>query len=279
MEASRERLTGKNRVVIKIGSSSLTHELTGNLNLQKMEHLVRILCDLRNQGMDVILVSSGAIAAGRKVLGLPERPKKMSLKQACAAAGQANLMMIYQKLFYEYHQISGQILMTKYSVMDAKSLENITNTFEELLGLGVIPIVNENDTVATEEIDFGDNDRLSAIVAAITGADLLILLSDIDGLYTDDPSKNSEAVFIPEVERLTDRYRSMGKESAGAAGTGGMAAKLAAAELAVSAGADMVIANANDLENIYRILKGERVGTWFAADKDEQFDLRDYLKA
>ena len=277
MESSRERLTAKKRVVVKIGSSSLTHELTGNLNLQKMERLVRVLCDLKNQGMDVILVSSGAIAAGRKVLGLPERPKKMSLKQACAAVGQANLMMIYQKLFFEYHQISGQILMTKYSVMDEKSRTNIENTFEELLSLGAIPIVNENDTVATEEIDFGDNDRLSAIVAAITGADLLILLSDIDGLYTDDPSVNPDAQFISEVPKLSAEYRRMGKESRSAAGTGGMAAKLAAAQIVVGSGADMVIANAGDVENIYRILKGERVGTLFAADRDENFDLQKYL--
>ena len=277
MDAGRERLMFKKRVVVKIGSSSLTHEMTGNLNLAGMEKLVRVLCDLKNQGMDVILVSSGAIAAGRKVLGLIERPKKMSLKQACAAAGQANLMMIYQKLFYEYHQISGQVLLTKYSVMDDKSRENIVNTMEELLVLGVIPIVNENDTVATEEIDFGDNDRLSAIVAALTGADLLILLSDIDGLYTDDPGKNPDAQFIPVVEKLTDELLSMGKDTAGSVGTGGMAAKLSAARIAVKSGADMVIANGADAGNIYRILKGENVGTLFTADRDEGFALGNYI--
>ena len=273
----RERLRYKKRIVIKIGSSSLTYELTGNLNLQKMERLVRILCDLKNQGLEVVLVSSGAIAAGRKVLGLQEKPRQMSLKQACAATGQANLMMTYQKLFYEYHQISGQILMTKYNVQDDKSRANIQNTFEKLLELGVIPIVNENDTVATEEIDFGDNDRLSAIVAALIGADLLILLSDIDGLYTDDPRKNPEAVFIPEVTELSEEHLSMGKGSGSSVGTGGMEAKLSAARIAVSSGADMVIANAEDLENIYRILKGERVGTLFAADPATGFSLSDHL--
>ena len=277
MTSSRERLQFKQRVVIKIGSSSLTHSITGNLNLQKMERLVRVLCDLKNQGMDVVLVSSGAIAAGRKVLGLQEKPKRMSLKQACAAAGQANLMMIYQKLFYEYHQLSGQVLMTKYSVMGEHSRINIENTLEELLSLGVIPIVNENDTVATEEIDFSDNDRLSAFVTALVRADLLILLSDIDGLYTDDPTKNPDATFIPEVEKLSEEYLRMGKDSAGSLGTGGMAAKLAAAQIATKSGADMVITNGADIENIYRILKGEPVGTLFAADKDDHFDLKDYL--
>ena len=277
MTPSREKLCFKRRVVIKIGSSSLTHSITGNLNLQKMERLVRVLCDLKNQGMDVILVSSGAIAAGRKVLGLQEKPKSMSLKQACAAAGQANLMMIYQKLFYEYHQLSGQVLLTKYSVMNEHSRINIENTLEELLNLGVIPIVNENDTVATEEIDFSDNDRLSAFVSVLVHADLLILLSDIDGLYTDDPTKNPDAVFIPEVKTISDEYRKMGKGSAGNLGTGGMAAKLAAADMAVKSGADMVITNGEDVDNIYRILKGEAVGTLFCSDPDESFDLREYL--
>ena len=277
MTPSREKLCFKRRVVIKIGSSSLTHSITGNLNLQKMERLVRVLCDLKNQGMDVILVSSGAIAAGRKVLGLQEKPKSMSLKQACAAAGQANLMMIYQKLFYEYHQLSGQVLLTKYSVMNEHSRINIENTLEELLNLGVIPIVNENDTVATEEIDFSDNDRLSAFVSVLVHADLLILLSDIDGLYTDDPTKNPDAVFIPEVKTISDEYRKMGKGTAGNLGTGGMAAKLAAADMAVKSGADMVITNGEDVDNIYRILKGEAVGTLFCSDPDESFDLREYL--
>jgi len=273
----RERLQNKNRVVIKIGSSSLTHEITGNLNLQKLEKLVRTVCDLRNQGMDVVLVSSGAIAVGRKSLGLIKRPEKISLKQACAAIGQANLMMIYQKLFSEYNQLSAQVLITKMTMVNELSRYNARNTFEELFNLGVVPIVNENDTVSTYEIEFGDNDRLSAIVAGLIRADLLILLSDIDGLYTDDPNRNSEAKFIDLVPELTKELLEMGKDSSSTVGTGGMAAKIQAARIATDSGADMVIANAKDTNVIYQILKGERVGTLFLAHKNQDFDLMDYL--
>lgn len=273
----RERLRNKKRVVIKIGSSSLTHEITGNLNMQKLEKLVRTLCDLRNQGMDVVLVSSGAIAVGRKSLGLMERPKKISLKQACAAVGQANLMMIYQKLFSEYGQLSAQVLITKTTMVNELSRYNARNTFGELLDLGVIPIVNENDTVSTYEIEFGDNDRLSAIVAGLIRADLLILLSDIDGLFTDDPNRNPKATFIDVVPEITSELLGMGKDSAGAVGTGGMSAKIAAARIATDSGADMVIANAKDTGVIYQILRGEPVGTLFLAHKNRDFDLLDYL--
>lgn len=277
MNIEREQLRNKKRVVIKIGSSSLTHEITGNLNMQKLEKLVRTLCDLRNQGMDVILVSSGAIAVGRKSLGLMERPKKISLKQACAAVGQANLMMIYQKLFAEYGQLSAQVLITKTTMVNELSRYNARNTFEELLNLGVIPIVNENDTVSTYEIEFGDNDRLSAIVAGLIRADLLILLSDIDGLFTDDPNRNPEAKFVDVVPEITSTLLEMGKDSAGSVGTGGMSAKIAAARIATDSGADMVIANAEDTSVIYQILRGEAVGTLFLAHKNRDFDLLDYL--
>lgn len=276
-ETERERLKNKKRVVVKIGSSSLTHEITGNLNMQKLEKLVRTLCDLRNQGMDVVLVSSGAIAVGRKSLGLMERPKKISLKQACAAVGQANLMMIYQKLFAEYGQLSAQILITKTTMVNELSRYNARNTFEELLQLGVIPIVNENDTVSTYEIEFGDNDRLSAIVAGLIRADLLILLSDIDGLFTDDPNQNPNAEFVDFVPEITEELLKMGKDSIGSVGTGGMSAKIAAARIATDSGADMVIANAKDTGVIYRILRGERIGTLFLAHKNKDFDLLDYL--
>lgn len=277
MDGIRERLQNKKRVVIKIGSSSLTHEITGNLNLQKLEKLVRTLCDLRNQGMEVVLVSSGAIAVGRKSLGLMERPKKISLKQACAAVGQANLMMIYQKLFAEYGQLSAQVLITKTTMVNELSRYNARNTFEELLQLGVIPIVNENDTVSTYEIEFGDNDRLSAIVAGLIHADLLILLSDIDGLFTDDPNCNPEAKFIDFVPEITTELLEMGKGSASVVGTGGMSAKIAAARIATDSGADMVIANAKDTNVIYQILLGKPVGTLFLAHKNKDFDLLDYL--
>ena len=277
MNKERERLQNKKRVVIKIGSSSLTHEITGNLNLQKLEKLVRTLCDLKNQGMEVVLVSSGAIAVGRKALGLIERPKALAIKQACAAIGQASLMMIYQKLFAEYNQISAQVLMTKDTMINDLSRYNAKNTFEELLHMGVIPSVNENDTVSTYEIEFGDNDRLSAIVSGLIQADLLILLSDIDGLFTDDPNKNSEAEFIDIVPEITPELLAMAKDSDSSVGTGGMAAKIVAARIATDSGADMVVANGADMDIIYRILKGEKIGTLFLAHKNKDFDLMDYL--
>lgn len=277
MTGEREVLKDKKRIVVKIGSSSLTHPETGDLNLRKIEQLVRILSDLRGQGKEVVLVSSGAIAAGRQAMGFGERPKRLAEKQAFAAVGQARLMMVYQKLFAEYNQTAAQILMTKFTMINDTSRFNAQNTFNELLKLGAVPIVNENDTVSTNEIRFGDNDRLSAIVAALIGADVLLLLSDIDGLYSDDPNKNPDAEFIPLVERLTPELRAMGKDTASSVGTGGMAAKLAAAQIATDGGADMLIANADDLNVIYRILDGAPEGTLFMANKDEHFNLRDYL--
>ena len=177
--------TKKKRVVVKIGSSSLNRGETGNLNFTKLEHLVRELCDMRNRGMDVCLVSSGAIAVGRQTIGLNERPKDISTKQACAAVGQARLMMTYQRMFAEYNQIAGQILMTKNTMVNNANRKNAQNTFNELLSLGVIPIVNENDTVAIDELELevGENDSLAANVATIANADLLVIMSDIDGLY------------------------------------------------------------------------------------------------
>lgn len=279
MTSEREFLKEKKRIVIKIGSSSLTHPETGDLNLRKIEQLVRILSDLRASGKEVVLVSSGAIAAGRQALGFRERPQKLEEKQAFAAVGQARLMMVYQKLFAEYNQIAAQILMTKNTMLNDTSRFNAENTFNELLKLGTIPIVNENDTVSTNEIQFGDNDRLSALVAALIGADVLLLLSDIDGLYTDDPNKNPDAEFIPYVEKLTPELRAMGKGTASSVGTGGMAAKLTAAQIATDGGSYMLIANAGDLSVIDRILlDGECIGTLFAANMDEHFNLTDYLK-
>ena len=221
----RERLKDKKRIVIKIGSSSLTHAETGKLNLRKLEILVRELGDLRNQGKDVVLVSSGAIAVGAAALGFKEKPQEPRQKQACAAVGQARLMMIYQKLFGEYNQMAGQILMTKNTMVNNANRKNAENTFNELLSMGVIPIVNENDSISTYELQslekFGDNDTLSAVVAALIGADLLILMSDIDGLFTDDPNTNPDAKFIDMVETLDDELLNMGKCSSGSkVGTG-----------------------------------------------------------
>lgn len=274
---NREKIKEKQKIVVKVGSSTLTHEATGNLNLSKVEKLVRVLCNLHNAGKDVILVSSGAIAVGRKALGINERPQSMPVKQACAAVGQARLMMTYQKLFGEYNQVAAQILMTKGTMTNDDSRYNAQNTFNQLLTMGVIPIVNENDTVSTHEIEFGDNDKLSAIVAAIIGADLLILLSDIDGLFTDDPNKNPDAKFVEEVPFIDDNFMNMGKGSASSVGTGGMSAKLEAARIATDSGADMVIANGADIMNLEKIMNGEKVGTLFLAHKNPAFDLMDIL--
>lgn len=275
----RESLKNKKRIVIKIGSSSLTHPETGSLNLNKMERLIRILTDLHNQGKDVVLVTSGAIAVGRKALGIKERPTKRSVKQACAAVGQASLMMVYQKLFAEYNQTAAQILMTKYTMINDISRTNAKNTFEELFSMGVIPIVNENDTVSTDELDldFGDNDTLSAIVTALVEGDLLILLSDIDGLYTDDPHTNKDARLISCVPVINEELAGMAKDSASSVGTGGMTTKVSAARIATASGADMVITNGEDVQNIISIIDGSQIGTLFQAHLKNNFNIMDYI--
>ena len=209
MNSLRELIKDKRRIVVKIGSSSLTHKETGDMDYIRMEKLVRELSDIRNQGKEVVLVSSGAIAAGKNVGHLKDvrvnsSAESLAVKQACSAVGQARLMMTYQRLFAEYNQVAAQILMTKNTIVDDLNRYNAHNTFTELLKLGAIPVVNENDTITTYEIEFGDNDTLSAIVASLVDADLLILLSDIDGLYTDDPRKNPDAKFIESGGR-TDR--------------------------------------------------------------------------
>ena len=278
----REKLKDKQRIVIKIGSSSLTHTYTGDLNLMKIEKLVRVISDLKGEGKSVVLVSSGAIAVGRQALGHPTRPVTISEKQAFAAVGQARLMMVYQKLFAEYNQVAAQVLLTKDTMINDSSRYNAQNTFDELLKLGAIPIVNENDTVSTSEIpyvdNFGDNDRLSAIVAALIGADLLILLSDIDGLYSDDPRQNPKARFISQVDEITPELMEMGKATSGSdVGTGGMAAKLAAARIATDSGSDMVIANGDDVEVVSQIMTGDNKGTLFLAHPNFDFDLMHYI--
>ena len=280
-EKIREEIKEKKRIVVKIGSSSLQHKETGDLDYTRMEVLVRELCNMRNQGKEVILVTSGAIAVGKKAIGLSkiEESGHLGIKQACAAVGQARLMMIYQKMFAEYNQVAAQILMTRDTVVNDLNRYNAQNTFSELLSLGVIPIVNENDTVATYEITIGDNDTLSAIVAALVEADLLILLSDIDGLYTDDPRTNPDAEFIEEVEELTEEYCRMGKESTGSdVGTGGMNTKLVAARIATNSGADMIIANSQDIRILHRIMDGRRLGTLFKKHEQENFDLVSFVQ-
>ncbi len=282
MENIREYIRDKKRIVIKIGSSSLQHAETGDMDYVRIEKLVRSLCDICNQGKEVVLVSSGAIAAGRKAMNLSAKDisgdNPIAVKQACAAVGQARLMMVYQKIFAEYNHIAAQILMTKNTIVDDLNRFNAHNTFMELLKLGAVPVVNENDTVATYEIEIGDNDTLSAIVAALIDADLLILLSDIDGLYTDDPRTNPEAEFIEVVEYLDENIMQMGRSTTGSSvGTGGMGTKLTAAQIATKSGADMIIANSSNLEVIHQIMEGERVGTLFKAHSDESFDLKSFV--
>lgn len=283
MSTLREQMKDKKRIVVKIGSSSLTHRETGDMDYIRMEKLVRELSDIRNQGKEVILVTSGAIAAGKNAVNLKDirldsQVETLAVKQACSAVGQARLMMTYQKLFAEYNQIAAQILMTKNTIVDNLNRYNAHNTFSELLRMGVIPIVNENDTIATYEIEFGDNDTLSAVVAALVEADLLILLSDIDGLYTDDPRNNPKAEFISQVDELTDELMDMGKESTGSSvGTGGMNTKLIAAKIATKSNVDMIIANSQDIGVLHRILDGRQEGTMFVANRDQNFDLPGFL--
>ena len=280
----RESLKEKKRIVIKVGSASITHKETGSLDLRKIEKLVRVISDLNAEGKDVILVSSGAIATGRSVIGMHRRPRSMAEKQAFAAIGQARLMMTYQKIFSEYSVIASQVLLTKNIMLDPRSRENATNTFLELLNLGTVPVVNENDTVSTSEINqvesFGDNDQLAAIVGAVVHADLVILLSDIDGLFTDDPKKNPNAEFIPFIPEINGDILEMGKSDSGSnVGTGGMSAKLAAARISTDSGADMMIARFTSADVITEILDGENVGTLFAAHENKDFDLVQYLES
>ena len=273
----RELLKNKKKIVIKIGSSSIIHEETGGVDFRKLEKLVRIICDLKNQGKDVVLVSSGAIGVGFQALGLKSKPKTVSLKQACAAIGQGQLMMMYQKLFMEYNHLAAQVLLTFDAITDEERRRNAENTLNELLQQDVIPVVNENDTVATEEIEFGDNDTLSAIVAHLIKADLLILLTDIDGFYTDDPHKNKDAVKLSVVEQITDELKDMAKGAVTNYGTGGMSTKIAAARIATDSGADMAIVDAKDLNQINHLIDGYDVGTLFLAHDAEDFDTVDFI--
>jgi len=274
-----EKIKNKKRIVVKVGSSTLTHKDTGNLNYSQLEKLVRAISDLKSSGKEVILVSSGAVACGREALKIGTRPKTMPEKQACAAVGQCKLMVNYHKLFAEYGQISSQVLMTKYNINQEKSYENLKNTFQELLKYGSIPIVNENDAIATDEIEFGENDTLSAMVAAITKADLLVLLTDIDGLYTDDPFQNEEAKRIDIVTNcVAKEVRKMAQKSSDRdVGTGGMYTKVLAANIINPIGIDMLISSGKEPNVLNKISKGEKHGTLFVANKETTKDVRNYL--
>ncbi|MDD5922822.1 MAG: glutamate 5-kinase [Eubacteriales bacterium] len=273
----RDQLKNKKRVIVKVGSSSLAHPGTDEIDLIKMEILVREIADLRKRGMDVVLVSSGAMLAGRRALGYRHRPKEMREKQASAAVGQARLIMMYQKLFSEYSETCAQILLTKPNILNPITRKNAQNTFDELLRMHVIPVVNENDTVAVSEFYqvplLVENDTLAAVLATMIHADLVILLSDIDGLYTDDPKKSKDAEFIPTVRSEDEKYFKMGKGTSSNVGTGGMQTKLLAASIAVKSGIDLIIANGNDFHNVHRIINGRTIGTLFTAGADPNFDL------
>ena len=254
------------RIVIKVGTSTLAHA-TGRLNIRRVEQLCKVISDLKNAGHEIVLVSSGAIGMGVGKLSLRERPQDMPTKQAAAAVGQCELMYTYDKLFSEYHHTVAQILLTGSDIRDAQRRENFHNTLFRLLELGVLPVINENDTIATEEIVIGDNDTLAAIVAVNAGAELLILLSDIDGLYTGDPHANPEAKLIAQVDELTPEILALAGDSSSGLGTGGMMTKLHAARIAAEAGCDMVIANGGNPDVLYDIVAGERVGTRFRGRK------------
>ncbi len=258
------------RIVIKVGTSTLTHE-TGRLNLHNMDCLARTLSDLEGMGHEIILVSSGAIAIGTAKMGLKERPTELRMKQAAAAVGQCMMMHLYDKFFQEYNRVVAQILLTGEDVDAPVRAEHLHNTFESLLELGIIPVVNENDSVSSAEIEtgkckvLGDNDTLSAVVARLVRADLLVLLSDINGLYDSDPRQNPEARLIHRVTAVTPELKAMAGGTGTWRGTGGMVTKLTAAETALAAGVDMVITNGANMEALYDIVEGKDVGTRFVA--------------
>lgn len=256
------------RIVIKLGTSTLAHP-TGLLNIKRVEELCKVMSDLKNAGNEIIIVSSGAIGMGAGKLVLSEKPKDIRTKQAAAAVGQCELMYTYDKLFSEYNHTVAQILITGEDIEHAERSRNFENTMLRLLELGAIPIINENDSVATDEIVIGDNDTLGAIVAKSISADLLILLSDIDGLFTADPHKDKNAVLLSEVKEITPEIEGMTGGVGSRLGTGGMTTKLNAAKIATAAGIDMVIANGKEPTVLYDITEGKRVGTKFLSRKAE----------
>ena len=262
----------KQRIVVKVGTSTLTHD-SGNLDLRSMEHLVRTLSDLSGMGHEIILVTSGAIAVGTAKLGLPERPKELRMKQATAAVGQCRMMHLYDKLFSEYNRSMAQILLTGDDVEEEDRAMHLRSTFSALLEMGVIPVVNENDSVSSAEIEtghhkvLGDNDTLSAIVARLCNADLLVLMSDINGLYDADPKTHPDAKLLHHVHEITPEILEMAGGAGSWRGTGGMATKLTAARIATESGCDMVITNGARMEDLYGIVAGEDIGTRFLAAK------------
>jgi glutamate 5-kinase len=254
------------RIVIKIGTSNITYS-TGCLNLRHVEALVKVISDVKNAGNEVILVSSGAIAMGTGKLNLSARPSDIAGKQACAAVGQCELMYTYDRLFGDYNHTVAQLLLTAPDLEQTDRCEKFKATMGKLLDFKALPIINENDTVSTEEIEFGDNDTLAAKVGASIGADVIVLLSDINGLYTADPRRNPEARFIPEVRVIDEKIMALGGGAGTAHGTGGMETKLRAAKIATDAGCDMIIMNGDNPENLYNIIDNTPIGTRFYSNK------------
>lgn len=259
-------ITEAKRIVVKVGTSTLTHK-SGHINIRLLEKLVKVLSDIKNSGMELVLVTSGAIGVGVGKLGLPERPRDIPGKQAAAAVGQCELMYLYDKCFSEYNHTVGQVLLTRYTMNNQDALENISNTFEALLKMGAIPVVNENDTVATDEIRVGDNDTLSAMVAVQIKADALVILSDIDGLYTADPTIHPSATLVELVERVDQKLLESAGGAGSSRGTGGMVTKLQAAQMVNESGMDMYIINGKDPSRLYDLLEGKSVGTRFASGR------------
>lgn len=257
----------KKRIVIKVGTSTLTHK-TGRLNIRRMEKLVKVISDIQNSGRQITLVSSGAIGLGMGKMGMQNRPDETPLKQACAAVGQCELMYIYDKLFGNYNITVAQILLTKY-ILDTPRKNNVVNTFEQLFARGVIPVVNENDTVAIDELEleFGENDTLAAHVAQFSNSDMLIILSDIDGFYDANPKIDPNAKLIPMVMEINDDIRKLAGDAVSGLGTGGMITKINAAEMAMNAGIDMAILNGRNPDILYDLFDGKQVGTIFTANK------------
>lgn len=273
-EASREALQKAKRIVIKVGTSTITYD-NGKRNFSQIDRLAREISDLQNQGKEMILVTSGAVAVGVDRMGLPGKPKTIPGKQAAAAVGQGVLMHTYEKFFADYGQIVAQVLITKTEAIDRHRYTNTRNTFMELMRQRVIPIVNENDVVALDELKIGDNDNMSALVAGIVDADLVIILSDVDGLYTANPQTHPDAVIVPEVAEITPEIEASAGGVGSARGTGGMATKIQAAKAATSSGIHLVIASGTEKNAITRVLQGEELGTLFVSRENRlQFRKR-----
>ena len=257
-------ISEKKRIVIKLGTSTLAHK-TGKLNIRRMTNLVRVISDLHNSGREIIMVSSGAVGLGAGKLGLSEKPKETKIKQAVAALGQCELMHVYDDMFAKYSVTVAQILLTKTIINDSNHCRNFMNTVDTLVSMGVIPIVNENDTIAIDELELeiGENDSLSALVADLSGADLLLILSDIDCLYTDDPRSNPDAQPIRYVEKITPEIEAAAGGAGTSFGTGGMSTKINAAKIAANAGIDMIIMNGRDPEKLYDLFEDKEIGTLF----------------